>query len=300
MEEARYWDLLHASAASADESQDWYASSTATMGALAALPCAAAALAALATGGTATAATVTASTAAAALLHLGCGTSDLGELLAATVASATGVVVNVDFSAVAIESQRRRAARCGAASARQRYEVADAAALPFADAAFLAVVDKGTMDAVLQPATAVAMATAAAVLREALRVVAPGSWVLLLSIVAPAVRLPVLQRLTDEWRASISEARVGADCPAAGGAGDVGVVGSEACAAGGGEVRDGAAAATDAAVVAEAPMTSSCEACETDCEGTDTQWRWHVHELPLRPLELPYQRCIWLYALKRR
>jgi SAM-dependent methyltransferase len=158
-----------------------------------------------------------------AVLHIGCGTSALGEALA----GAGFDVVNVDFSAESITWQRERAEGRGrkgvdgeapaiddgiGTPAVCSYHVADARDLSLvlppgssADAAdagrssFAAVVDKGTLDAVLASRTPDTLASARAIVAESLRVLRgrERGLFLFLSIIGTDERLADLQEAAD-------------------------------------------------------------------------------------------------------
>jgi len=86
-----------------------------------------------------------------AVLDLGCGTGELTARLAAKYPRASFVGVDLE------ESHLERArARCDSFGARVRFEVADALALPYADASFDFVVCRHVIQAVPDPPRAVA------------------------------------------------------------------------------------------------------------------------------------------------
>jgi SAM-dependent methyltransferase len=99
------------------------------------------------------------------VLDVGCGTGLDVRALAPRVAPG-GEVVGVDSSASAVDTARRRSGELGQAC---RYEVADAARLPFADGTFDATRCDRTLQHVPDPQAAVA---------EMTRVTAPGGVVL--------------------------------------------------------------------------------------------------------------------------
>jgi ubiquinone/menaquinone biosynthesis C-methylase UbiE len=100
------------------------------------------------------------------VLDVGCGTGVDAPALAAMVAPG-GELVGVDSSAGVLAVARRVAAEIGV---NARFEVADAAALPFADGCFGACRADRTLQHVPDPATAVA---------EMVRVTVPGGIVLI-------------------------------------------------------------------------------------------------------------------------
>jgi SAM-dependent methyltransferase len=117
------------------------------------------------------------------VLDVGCGTSRLPRRLAAAGFAVTGV----DASTTAIEVCAARPPPPSLPpGASLTFAVADATALPYPDASFDAVVDKGTADAV----DCGGGDAAVAVLREAARVVRPGGVVVMVSCRTPDRRLP--------------------------------------------------------------------------------------------------------------
>lgn len=127
-------------------------------------------------------------------MHIGCGTSDLGDALASDLGFTA--VANVDFSAAAIDFQRGRAASLPAdLRTRQQFEVGDATALAaWRDASFDAVVDKGTLDALMQRDDAAHDDAGRRMVGEVVRLLHPGGIAAIISIIPPAARLSSLDR----------------------------------------------------------------------------------------------------------
>ena len=96
------------------------------------------------------------------------------------------LVAAIDASEVAIEAARARPRPPLPAGAELTFAVADAMALPYGDATFAAVIDKGTADAV----DCGGGDAAVALLREAGRVLAPDGVFIMVSCRVPARRLP--------------------------------------------------------------------------------------------------------------
>jgi SAM-dependent methyltransferase len=95
-------------------------------------------------------------------------------------------VVNVDISPVVVDQMRLQHPDLG-----QRWEAADCRAMPqYDDGYYGAVVDKGTLDAVLCCHTG--QADGAAYINEVHRLLAPGGMFLLISLGQPRARLPLL------------------------------------------------------------------------------------------------------------
>jgi SAM-dependent methyltransferase len=131
-------------------------------------------------------------------LEVGCGGGRLSDTLAARMGLA---VTATDASAVAVDRRRERAAAEGSSSDGKNpaWAVADATALPFPDAAFALVIDKGVCDALDcgdggQPARAA--------LAEAARVLRPGGALVLASCRDPAARAPLTAGLFETERVS--------------------------------------------------------------------------------------------------
>src|SRR5205823_2223822 len=103
----------------------------------------------------------------AAVLDVGCGTGELTARLAAKFPRAS--FIGVDLEEPHLERAR---AHCAALGARVRFEVADALALPYDDAAFDLVVCRHVIQAVPDPA---------GVLAEIRRVLRPGGRVHLIA-----------------------------------------------------------------------------------------------------------------------
>ena len=131
------------------------------------------------------------------LLHIGCGTSTLGtdcyDLVLREHGKPLASVANVDQSAHAIKQLDAGPSRPNIVNMAM-----DATQMSFGDGRFDICVDKGTFDAVgiLLPSEAQRQghAAAAALLREAARVVAPCGWYLLFS----TGRAPTLPLIVDE------------------------------------------------------------------------------------------------------
>lgn len=159
-----FWDCRYATDSAAFE---WYAE-----------PGTAAAAAAVAAAVTAAAPATT----PPRVLDVGCGTSELADRLAASGHRVTAI----DASEVAIDVARARSRPPLPEGAALTFQVADATALPYPDASFDVVVDKGTADAI----DCGGGDAAVALLREAARVVAPGGAIVMVSCRVPARRLP--------------------------------------------------------------------------------------------------------------
>jgi ubiquinone/menaquinone biosynthesis C-methylase UbiE len=113
-------------------------------------------------------------------LHIGCGTSDLGDLLGRTCD-----VLNIDFSTECIEYHRRR-------DPAGSYAVMDVTDMhEVVDASFELIVDKGTMDSLQRDAESAHPGTVKAV-AEMLRVAGPNGSILMISMVSPKYREPCL------------------------------------------------------------------------------------------------------------
>ena len=97
-------------------------------------------------------------------------------------------VSSVDYAPACIEKMARAHA---AAFPALTYAVADARALPYADGAYVTVLDKGTLDALMCGDSA--EADAAALLSEAVRVLAPGGAYIMVTSAAPPARLALLE-----------------------------------------------------------------------------------------------------------
>jgi hypothetical protein len=206
-------------------------------------------------------------------LHVGCGSSLLGDALER--GGAPGLrVVSTDFSPVCIAWQRRRrpSGAFAVADVRDDARAALGAALGPAAAAAGAdlVVDKGTFDALLQRGggdarAAADAADALAALLRGTRCWAGGSRgersaVALISIIAPAVRMPVL---VDALRARLGLA-LAPEAPAAAAAAAVAAAGARIC---------------DAAASADGRVALTAVA------------------VPLPPLEMPGQAESFIYYL---
>ncbi|CAM9135514.1 unnamed protein product, partial [Choristocarpus tenellus] len=130
------------------------------------------------------------------LVHLGCGTSDVGPKLAAEP-GLNLQVTDIDSSPSAVRIMRRRhGQRSGYTCAR-----ADALNLPFPEASFDAAVDKGTIDALLcrSPEDAYNMAA------EVHRVLRKGGIFLQVTAEDPDARLELLtmQKKGMGWSRSV-------------------------------------------------------------------------------------------------
>jgi len=192
-------------------------------------------------------------------LHLGCGTSDLGDALVSHLGFAS--VLNVDFSDAAIAFQVERLAG-SAGGGRQQYVVGDATHLDgIADERFDVVVDKGTMDSLLQVRDEEHIAAGCAAVAEMLRVLRGGGVATLISIIPPAIRLPALQEcLGGEVTYRSVTARHGA----------------------------GGAPSTEVAVPATEPAGLVSDAATVDVVV------WQVS-----PFEVPAQASLWVYVLSK-
>ena len=141
------------------------------------------------------------------LLHIGCGTSELGVALSAELRVP---VDNVDSSAAAIEHMQ---SRFGAAEGC-RFAQMDALELQYADCTFGTVVDKGTFDVFgFTPAPTPPSATAASpqppprerqacMLRECDRVLANGGRLIQITADPPEQRLDTVLATLTGWQRS--------------------------------------------------------------------------------------------------
>ena len=136
-----------------------------------------------------------------ALLELGCGSSPLAAQLHAEAWFDS--VLATDGSPVVIEAQRRRHARSLAQGLA--FEVADVRATRFGAGSFRAIVDKGTLDALL--CSEGFDYEAGRVAAECARLLAPGGVWACISLSPPETVLPLLKR--DEW-SSLSAEPLGA------------------------------------------------------------------------------------------
>lgn len=125
------------------------------------------------------------------VLQLGVGTS---QLQADMAAAGYSNVVNLDISSVAIAHM----AELHKGLHQLTYRVGDARSMPeFGDCSFGAVIDKGTLDAILCSPTALADGTR--MLREAHRVLAPGGSLVVVTYGEPGSRLALLQQEGMSW-----------------------------------------------------------------------------------------------------
>ncbi len=129
------------------------------------------------------------------VLVLGCGNSPLGEQM---YDDGYRGIVCIDFSATVIAAMSARAGeRPGLA-----YREMDARALDLDDQSFDAVIDKGTLDAIIcgpEPEQAVAESCA-----EVARVLAPDGVFISISLAPPRRRLAALTRAEWRWQATVS------------------------------------------------------------------------------------------------
>ena len=113
-------------------------------------------------------------------------------------------VVSTDASATVVEAMRARAAARGCTDIA--WEVADLLALPYADATFDIVIEKGVLDCFLVDQRSfwqldeAAQARVATVLSECHRVLTPRGALLSITFAAPHLRRPLLQRGAFTWR----------------------------------------------------------------------------------------------------
>ena len=145
----------------------------------------------------------------ARLLLVGCGTSTLAADL---VDDGYRNVVATDYSEVVVA---RMAAKYAASHPAIVWQVQDMRALSAADASYDVVFDKAAMDAVLAHGADVwdppepLLATAAAIMREAARVLVPATGVYLqLSFAQPHFRRPYLLQAPADWRGGVTKADV--------------------------------------------------------------------------------------------
>ena len=134
--------------------------------------------------------------AGAAALVVGSGLSRLGEDLAAAGGCSRVVACDISEESVA----RMRAAQ--GIAGKVVYEVADCRALPYGDAEFNTVIDKGTLDTMMQ---ADAPEPPRQMLAEACRVLLPGGIFLSVSYGDAEMRLPELERPELPWTRLFSD-----------------------------------------------------------------------------------------------
>eukprot|EP00775_Hariotina_reticulata_P002306 gene2306-2614_t len=119
------------------------------------------------------------------ILHVGVGTS----VLQADMVMLGGYqhIISIDVSSVAIQQMRDLHNDVP----QLKYQLGDARSMPdFKDASFQAVIDKGTLDAILCGEHA--SSNAANMLQECTRVLRPGAVLLIITYGDPAARLPLL------------------------------------------------------------------------------------------------------------
>jgi EEF1A lysine methyltransferase 4 len=138
------------------------------------------------------------------VLHIGCGNSTIGvNILADNLAAE---VVNVDISPTVIEQMAVHHAEPGCL-----WEVQDVTGMSYTDSSFDAVLDKGTLDALLCKDTHDAKEAAAhALLSEAWRVLRDGGLYIVFSFGQPETRLPYLTKHADHFSVEHSIVRCGA------------------------------------------------------------------------------------------
>ncbi|KAI8474620.1 MAG: hypothetical protein J3K34DRAFT_517946 [Monoraphidium minutum] len=144
-------------------------------------------------------------------LHVGCGNSDLSI----GIGEDGTPVINTDISPVVISQMRVGAAAWPDGPARRNcsWEVADCRGMPqYADDSFGAVVDKGTLDAVLCSGTG--LGDVRCYVSEMHRLLAPGGVFILISLGQPETRLSVLRAQPNKRRPSSADGAVGAPAPA--------------------------------------------------------------------------------------
>jgi SAM-dependent methyltransferase len=132
---------------------------------------------------------------------------------------ATLQVINTDISPVVIDHMRTDMDSWPDAVARANccWQVADCRSMPqFEDGTFGAVVDKGTLDAVLCSGTG--LGDVRCYVGEAHRLLAPGGSFVLISLGAPDARLTVLRAQPRRRRPSSADAATAPPWPGAGGA----------------------------------------------------------------------------------
>ena len=131
---------------------------------------------------------------AGAVLQAGCGNSRLAEDMAA---DGFGSIVNVDVSRTVIDTM---AARCKDKRGLS-WMVMDVKQLSFADAAFDAVVDKGTLDSLLCGDNSTAHC--ARYFAEVSRVLKPGGVFVCVSYGVPENRLQYMENDDYGWRVTV-------------------------------------------------------------------------------------------------
>ena len=138
----------------------------------------------------------------ARVLHVGCGTSVLGEALASALGTP---VLNVDASAAAVEVMRAR--RGGGADCECEYAQMDVTDLHLPTGAFGTVVDKGTFEALgFGGGGPLPEQRQAAMLQECARVLAPsGGRLLQISQEPPEERVDKVLGVLTGWRRSFIE-----------------------------------------------------------------------------------------------
>jgi SAM-dependent methyltransferase len=221
------------------------------------------------------------------VLHIGCGTSELGELLAAEGYNVT----NIDFSPVCIE-----ACKASFPGSADRYSCADAANLRCAAGAYDIVVDKGTLDAVLQRERKESRQKATAIVLEALRALggpSGGAMLIVLSIIEPGVRAPLLLQAVRD--ANTCAAQAGAARESAG-------MESAACisynrASLSSHVASPSASTSDGHDSAASAAPRAQASAEGAVENAGPAWQLQVVEVAATPLEMPDQASMWAYII---
>ncbi len=120
--------------------------------------------------------------AAQCVLHAGCGNSDLCFELYDR--AGFDVVVNVDFSPLAIEEMQAKSDQRADAHVRARcaFAVGDCLALPYRSCVFSFVVEKGLHDAMMKDSQSDCRASSAQLFAEFARVLQPGGNLLIVSL----------------------------------------------------------------------------------------------------------------------
>jgi arsenite methyltransferase len=122
-----------------------------------------------------------------AILDIGCG-AGVDSLVAAVLVGASGHVTGIDVTSAMIERARAHQAQLGLANVT--FQVGEAEALPFPDAAFDAIISNGVFKLALNKAKA---------LEEAYRVLKPGGRLMLADMVLVTALPPDQAHKVENW-----------------------------------------------------------------------------------------------------